>query len=91
VRRSFGEFANELAMGELRRTSARIGSVKILWYRPWGAGRMRIEDQSRRNEVDPAGHAAGEADRPRDNRTGDIIGEIFDRIDGLLDLSVEEK
>lgn len=52
---------------------------------------MRIEDQSRWNDVDPAGHVAGEANHPKHKRTGNILGEIFDKIEGLLDLYVKEK
>jgi hypothetical protein len=40
---------------------------------------------------DLAGHVAGEANHAKSKRTGDILGEIFDKIGGLLDLYVEEK
>ena len=39
---------------------------------------------------DLAGHVAGEANHAKNKRTGDILGDIFDKIDGLLDLYVEE-
>jgi hypothetical protein len=40
---------------------------------------------------DLAGHVAGEANHAKSKRTGEILGEIFDKIEGLLDLYVEEK
>ena len=39
---------------------------------------------------DLAGHVAGEANHAKNKRTGDILGEIFDKIEGLLDLHVQE-
>ncbi len=39
---------------------------------------------------DLAGHVAGEANHAKDRRTGAILGEIFDKIEGLLDLYVQE-
>jgi hypothetical protein len=40
---------------------------------------------------DLAGHVAGEANHAKNKRTGDILGNIFDKIEGLLDLHVEER
>ena len=39
---------------------------------------------------DLAGHVAGEANYAKNERTQNILGEIFDKIEGLLDLYVEE-
>ncbi len=39
---------------------------------------------------DLAGHVAGEANHGKNKRTGAILGKIFDKIEGLLDLYVEE-
>lgn len=40
---------------------------------------------------DLAGHVAGEANHARNKRTGDILGGVFDKIEGLLDLYVQEE
>jgi hypothetical protein len=39
---------------------------------------------------DLAGHVAREANHARSERTERILGEIFDKIEGLLDLYVRE-
>jgi hypothetical protein len=39
---------------------------------------------------DLVGHVAGEANHAKNERTEDILGDIFDKIEGLLDLYVEE-
>lgn len=39
---------------------------------------------------DLAGHVAGEANHAKDRQTGDILGELFDKIEGLLDLYGQE-
>ncbi len=39
---------------------------------------------------DLAGHVAGEANHAKSDRTESILSEIFDKIEGLLDLYVEE-
>ncbi len=39
---------------------------------------------------DLAGHVAGEANHAKNKRTGDILGGLFDKIEGLLDLYVQE-
>jgi hypothetical protein len=39
---------------------------------------------------DLAGHVAGEANHAKNKRTGDILGDLFDKIEGLLDLYVQE-
>ena len=51
---------------------------------------MGIEEQSRWTEFEFAGHVAGEADHAKSERTGAILGDIFDKIEGPLDLYVEE-
>jgi hypothetical protein len=43
-----------------------------------------------RNLDDLAGHVAGEANHAKNKRTCDILGDIFDKIEGLLDLYVQE-
>jgi len=40
---------------------------------------------------DLAGHVAGEANHARSERTERILSDIFDKIEGLLDLYVEER
>jgi hypothetical protein len=39
---------------------------------------------------DLAGHVAGEANHAKSERTESILSDIFDKIEGLLDLYVEE-
>jgi hypothetical protein len=39
---------------------------------------------------DLAGHVAGEANHAKDKRTGDILSDTFDKIEGLFDLYVQE-